>query len=205
VSSKRSKSQTRHRQSGGRTTPKSSTRSSSSRSTSTAASGAKSTKGDKAARRDLNVRSVDRLVAQTTKALPKAKVRSAFTGTTGISPNAVTIYAAVPAVAIVGIGTAVHQPLLLLVAALAMAATIFGLMKFVNATRVVAELPNELVLLSSRRGQLEPILRTDPELELRPYRDRRWMRVVVADEQLWVSRRAYGTIVERLAGLDGDG
>jgi hypothetical protein len=202
VSSKRSKSQSRQRGTGGgRVTPKSSSSSSARRveRSSGPTDERKATKAGSGTRADLNVKAVDRLVAQATKAIPKAKVRSAFSGTTGLSPNAVTIVGALPALVIVAISTAVHQPALLIVALAVMAASILLLMRVVNATRVVAELPTELVLLSSRRGQLEPMSRGPKQLELLPYRDRRWLKVQVEDQQLWVSRRAYGTIVDSLA------
>ncbi len=183
-------------------TPKSSGSTSARRASSTSAKAAEA-KAPRSPRADVNVKAVDRLVSQATDAIPKAKVRSAFSGTTGLSPNAVTIAGALPAIVIVAIGTAVHQPALLLVALAVMAASILLLMRVVNQTRVVAELPTELVVLSSRRGQLEPLSRGPKQLELLAYRDRRWLKVQVADDQLWVSRRAYGTIVHRLA-IDSD-
>lgn len=202
MTAKRSKNQARHRSNGGRVTPKSSTSSTASSARRTAPTDTET--GSKAAApADLNVRAVDRLVAQATKAMPKAKVRSAFSGTTGLSPNAVTVLGALPAIVIVGISTAAHRPLLLFVALLVMAATILMLMRLVNATRVVAELPSEIVVLSSRRGQLEPLARVPKALAVLPYRDRRWLKVRVADDQLWVSRRAYGAIVTRLT-VDAD-
>jgi hypothetical protein len=152
----------------------------------------------------LDVKAVDRLVARANDAIPRARVRSAFSGTTPLSPNAVTILGALPAVVVVGVGVIVQAPWLLAVALVLMAASILLLMRVVNTTCVVAELPNELVVLANRRDGLEPRSRGPHELTVLPYRDRRWARVQVGGEQLWVSRRAFGTIVDRLADATDD-
>jgi hypothetical protein len=151
---------------------------------------------------DLDVRAVDRLVVRADKAIPKGRVCSAFSGTTGLSPNAVTVVGALPAVVVVAASVGTHQPVLLLVAAGVMVATILFLMKFVNSTRVVAELPANLVVLMPRRGELEVRHRVAKHLVVEPYRDRRWLKVNVAGERLWVAKRAYGAVVERLAEAD---
>jgi hypothetical protein len=140
-------------------------------------------------------------VKRANEALPKGRARSAFSGTTPMSPNAVTVIGAMPAVLIVGISVAVHSPLLLVGAAATMVLAMLVLMKGVNSTCVVAELPGELVVFTNGRDGLEPRSRGPVEVAIRPYRDRRWLRVEVAGEQLWVSRRAFGVIVERLAGV----
>jgi len=152
----------------------------------------------------LDVKAVDRLVARATDAIPRAKVRSAFSGTTPLSPNAVTILGSLPAVLVVGVGVIAHAPWLLFVALALMAVSMLLLMRVVNSTCVVAELPNELVVLTNRRDGLEPRSRGPRELSVLPYRDRRWARVEVGGEQLWVSRRAFGTIVDRLAATTDD-
>ena len=147
----------------------------------------------------LDVKAVDRLVARANDAIPKGRVRSAFSGTTPLSPNMVTVLGALPGVVIVGIGVATHQPLLLAVALAAMVVAILVLMRLVNATCVVAETPTELVVLRNRSDGLEPRARGPVELRLLPYRDRRWAHVEVAGERLWVSRRAFGVVLDRLA------
>ena len=152
----------------------------------------------------LDVKAVDRLVARATDAIPRAKVRSAFSGTTPLSPNAVTILGSLPSVLVVGVGVAKHAPWLLAVALVLMAVSMLVLMRVVNTTCVVAELPTELVVLANRRDGLEPRSRGPHELTVLPYRDRRWARVEVGGEQLWVSRRAFGTIIDRLAATTDD-
>ena len=153
---------------------------------------------------DLDVRAVDRLVVRADKAIPKGRVCSAFSGTTGLSPNAVTVVGALPAVVVVAVSVGTHHPFLMLVAAAVMVATILFLMKFVNSTRVVAELPANLVVLMPRHGELEVRHRVAKQLVVEPYRDRRWLKVNVAGERLWVAKRAYGAVVERLAVTDTD-
>ena len=39
-------------------------------------------------------------------------------------------------------------------------------------------------------------------VEIRPYFDSRWLKVQVGGDQLFVSKRAYGAVVRRLAGED---
>jgi hypothetical protein len=151
-----------------------------------------------------DAKAVGRLVARANEAIPRARVRSAFSGTTPLSPNAVTILGSLPAVVVVGVGVIAHIPWLLAVALGLMALSILVLMRVVNTTCVVAELPNELVVLANRRDGLEPRWRGPQELTVLPYRDRRWARVQVGDDVLWVSRRAFGEIVDRLAANRAD-
>ncbi len=165
----------------------------------------KSTRSEKSSRPaepDLNVGAVDRLVERVNEALPRGRVRSAFSGTSGLSPNAVTVVGALPGVAVVAVAVVSKQPLLLVAAVLVMAAAIVAVMRFANNTRVVAELPDELVVFTSSRGALEPYHRGPVALEIRPYFDRRWLKVLVGPDQLFVSKRAYGAVVRRLAGAD---
>ncbi len=100
----------------------------------------------------------------------------------------------------VAVAVASKRPVLLLAALLVMAAAIVGVMRFGNTTRVVAELPDELVVFTSRRGALEPFQRGPLAVEIRPYFDSRWLKVVVGADQLFVSKRAFGAVVRRLAG-----
>ena len=88
--------------------------------------------------------------------MPRARVRSAFSGTTPLSPNMITVLGSLPAVAVVGISVALHQPVLLVVALAVMAAGMFLLMRVVNSMCVVAELPTELVVFTNRSSGLEP-------------------------------------------------
>jgi hypothetical protein len=162
-----------------------------------------STKGSaRAAEPDLNVGAVDRLVDRVQGALPRGRVRSAFSGTSGLSPNAVTVVGALPAAVVVAVAVATKRPFLLVVAVAVMAATIVALMKFGNTTRVVAEVSDEMVVFTSRGGKLEPRHRGPLDVEIRPYFDGRWLKVDVASDRLFVSRRAYGAVVRRLAGVD---
>jgi hypothetical protein len=140
-------------------------------------------------------------VKRANEAMPKGRARSAFSGTTPMSPNAVTLFGSMPAVLIVGVSVATHSPLLLVGAAATMVLTILVLMRGVNSTRVVAELPDELVVFTNTRDGLELRSRGPIEVAIRPYRDRRWLRVEVAGDQLWVSKRAFGVIVDRLAAV----
>ena len=151
---------------------------------------------------DLNVAAVDRLVARVNDALPRGRVRSAFSGTSGLSPNAVTVVGALPGVVVVGVSVATHQPWLLVVAFAVMAATILGCMKFANTTCIVAELPDEMVVFSSSRSLLEPRHRGPLDVVVRPYFDGRWLKVEVPGDTLFVSKRAFGAVVRRLAGTD---
>jgi hypothetical protein len=151
---------------------------------------------------DLNVRAVDRLVDRVTEALPRGRVRAAFSGTSGLSPNAVTVVGALPGVVVVGVAVASHKPLLLVLAFLVMAATIVAVMKFGNSTRIVAEVSDELIVFTSRANQLEPHHRGPIALRIIPYFDGRWLKVEVGGEVLFVSKRAYGAIVRRWAGPD---
>ena len=148
----------------------------------------------------LDVKAVDRLVARANDAMPKGRARSAFSGTTPVSPNAVTVIGAVPAVVIVGISVAIHAPVLLLGAAGAMVLVMFVLMRVVNSTCVVAELPDELAVFTNRPDGLELRARGELEVRVLPYRDPRWLHVEVGDDKLWVSRRAFGVVIDRLAG-----
>ena len=165
---------------------------------------AKSERSSRPAEPDLNVGAVDRLVTRVTEALPRGRVRSAFSGTSGLSPNAVTMVGALPGVAVVALAVASKRPVLLLVALVVMAAAIVGVMRFGNTTRVVAELPDELVVFTSRRGALEPYQRGPVAVEIRPYFDSRWLKVGVGADQLFVSKRAFGAVVRRLAGEEAD-
>jgi hypothetical protein len=151
---------------------------------------------------DLNVAAVDRLVKRVSEALPRGRVRSAFSGTSGLSPNAVTVVGALPGVVVVGLAVATHRPYLLVVAFALMAGTIVALMRFANSTRVVAELSDEMIVFSSRRGTLEPLHRGPVDLQVLPYFDGRWLKVAAPGGQLFVSRRAYGAVVRRLVGPD---
>ncbi len=197
---------------GGRVTPsKSSTRTSSGATSkspkapssrarrSTAGSGSAS---ERAVEPDLNVRAVDRLVERVTEALPRGRVRAACSGTSGLSPNAVTVVGAVPAVVVVGVAVASRKPLLFLLAALVMAATIILLMKFGNSTRIVAEVSDELIVFTSRANQLEPHFRGPIAVRILPYFDGRWLKVEVGGQVLFVSKRGYGAVVRRWAGPD---
>ena len=191
--------------SGGRAQPKKSAAGSSS---SRRAESVTTPKAESAARTPgLDVGAVDRLVKRVNEALPKGRARSAFSGTTPMSPNAVTLFGSMPAVLIVGVSVATHSPLLLAGAAATMVLTILVLMRGVNSTCVVAELPGELVVFTNGRDGLELRSRGPVEVSVLPYRDRRWLRVEVAGDQLWVSRRAFGVIVDRLAaaGDESDG
>jgi hypothetical protein len=62
---------------------------------------------------------------------------------------------------------------------------------------VVGELPKELVVLRSQQGRLVVQGRVPKELSVQPYWDRRWLRVTVGADKLYVSRRNFGTVVER--------
>jgi hypothetical protein len=194
-----SKNRSKGRSGGGRVTPPSSGR----RSTGGSSRNGASTKGGSASRASqpgIDVKAVDRLVARADLVVVGGRVRSAFSGTGPLSPNLATVLGAVPAVAIVAVSVSLKQPILLLVALAVMAAVIVLLMWGVNSTWVVAELPRELVAMTNRRGELEPRFRVPPPVEVQPYLDRRWVKVLVGGQRLWVSRRTYGGVVDVLAG-----
>ncbi|MEI7593869.1 MAG: hypothetical protein WCK41_11705 [Actinomycetes bacterium] len=150
---------------------------------------------------DINQVAVDRLVERVRPALSGKKPLSAFSGTRGLSPTMVAIVAAIPTTVVVLISIVIRRPILLVGALMVMALTMFVIMTRVNATRVVAELAAELVVFSSRRGELSLIGRGDKTLAIGPARGRAWAQVIVAGETLWVSRPAFGGIVERLETL----
>lgn len=148
---------------------------------------------------DINPAAVDRLVARVSSAAPGAKVRSAFSGTRGLAPTMVAVVGALPAVVVVAVSLALGRPMLLILAALVMAATMVLIMTVVNSTVVVAELPAELALFTASRSALEPLATVPKSLQVAPGGSRSWLQVQIADEVLWVSRPAFGGIVERFA------
>jgi len=148
---------------------------------------------------DINPAAVDRLVERLSSAAPRAKVRSAFSGTRGLAPTMVAVVGALPAVVVVAISLALGRPMLLIFAALVMAATMVLIMTVVNSTVVVAELPDGLALFVASRSALEPLATVPKSLAIAPGRSRSWLQVHVADQVLWVSRPAFGGIVERFA------
>jgi hypothetical protein len=148
---------------------------------------------------DINPAAVDRLVERVSSTQPRAKVRSAFSGTRGLAPTMVAVVGALPAVVVVVISLALGRPTFLIFAALVMAATMILIMTVVNTTVVVAELPGELALFTASRSALEPLATVPKALEIGPGGSRSWLQVHVADQVLWVSRPAFGGIVERFA------
>ena len=155
---------------------------------------------------DINPAAVDRLVERASAALPKARVRSAFSGTRGLAPTMVAVVGALPALVVVVISLVLGRPTFLIFAALVMAGTMILIMTVVNSTLVVAELPDELVVFASSRSGLDPLGRLPKSLVVEPGSSRSWLQVHVGDEVLWVSRPAFGGIVERFAAHpDGPG
>ena len=152
---------------------------------------------------EINREAVDRLIERASEVLPGAAVVSAFSGTRGLAPTMVAVVAAVPATVVVMVSIAVGKPVLLLGALAVMALTMLVIMTRVNATRVVAELPSELVVLAARRGDLSVLRRVADGLAIEPGGGRAWMRVHVGDESLWVSRPAFGGIVDHLVSPGG--
>jgi len=152
---------------------------------------------------DINPAAVDRLVARASAALPKAKVRSAFSGTRGLAPTMVAIVGALPAMVVVAVSLVLGRPMFLIFAALVMAGTMVLIMTVVNDTLVVAELPGELVVFVSSRSGLDPLARVAKSVQIEPGGSRSWMQVHIADEVLWVSRPAFGGIVERFVDDPG--
>jgi len=148
---------------------------------------------------DINPAAVDRLVERVVSSVPRAKVRSAFSGTRGLAPTMVAVVGALPGVVIVAVSLALGRPTLLIFAALAMAGTMVLIMTVVNSTVVVAELPDELALFVASRSALEPLAHVPKALQIAPGGSRSWLQVHVADQVLWVSRPAFGGIVERFA------
>jgi len=184
--------------SGGRVTPPGGGRRPSSAATSSRSS-SRTARSKPERRPDLDVKAVDGLVERANRAIPKGRVRSAFSATGPISPNMVTVLGSIPAVAVVALSLSLKAPLLLLVALAVMALCMLGLMRGVNSTVVVAELPDELVGLTNTRGELVPRFRVPGPLQVSPAFDPRWLKVQVAGDRLWVSKRAFGAVVEALA------
>ena len=71
-------------------------------------------------------------------------------------------------------------------------------MRAVNRLAVVGETASELIVFSARQGELTEIARIPHHLSVEPYWDKPWLKVGSATSTLWVSRRAFGAIVERL-------
>jgi hypothetical protein len=147
---------------------------------------------------DVDQPAVDRLVGRASAVLGREQVRTAFSGTRGLSPTAVATVSAAPATVIVIIALVLGQPVLLVLAAVAMAGTMVVVMTRVNETRVVAQVRTGLVVLGSRRGDLFEVARVVEPPEIEPGGGQAWCRVRVGDERLWVSRPAFGGVVERL-------
>ncbi len=148
---------------------------------------------------DINQAAVDRLVERAAAVLGAGQVQSAFSGTRGLAPVAVAGVSAVPATLIVILSLVVAKPVLLVFAVAAMALTMVVIMTRVNATRVVAELRSELVVLAAHRGDLSVVTRFPRPMVVEPGGGNSWLRVRAADELLWVSRPAFGGIVSRLS------
>jgi hypothetical protein len=190
--------------SGGRVTPPSGRRASTTSTRDRSKSAAptkptKSTKSTRERRADIDVKAVDRLVERANRAIPKGRVRSAFSATGPISPNMVTVLGSVPAVVLVAVSLSLKAPLLLLVALAVMVLSMLGLMRGVNSTVVVAELPDEIVGLTNTRGELVPRFRVPGPLQVSQPFDPRWLKVEVAGDHLWVSKKAFGEVVAALA------
>jgi hypothetical protein len=148
---------------------------------------------------DINQAAVDRLVERASAVVGRGKVRSAFSGTRGLAPLAVAAVSAVPATLVVIIALVLGRPVLLVFAVAAMAITMVVIMTRVNATRVVAELRSELVVLAAHRGQLSVLTRLPRPLVVERGGGNSWLRVRAGEELLWVSRPAFGGIVSRLS------
>jgi len=153
---------------------------------------------DPAATADINQTAVDRLVVRASAVLGREQVRSAFSGTHGLSPVAVATVAAVPATIVVIVALVLSKPVLLLGAAAAMVLTMAVIMTRVNQTRVVAQVRTGLVVLGSRHGDLYEVARVTEPPQIEPGGGQAWCRVRVGDERLWVSRPAFGGIVSAL-------
>jgi hypothetical protein len=149
---------------------------------------------------DVNPAAVDRLVVRASAAMPRAKVRSAFSGTRGLAPTMVAVVGALPALVVVIVSLALGRPTFLIFAALVMAGTMALVMTVVNTTIVVAELPGELAVFAATRRELRPLGMVPKSLAIEPGGSRSWMQVHIADDVLWVSRPAFGGIVERFVG-----
>jgi len=158
---------------------------------------------DPAVAADINQASVDRLVQRASGVLGREQVRSAFSGTHGLSPVAVATVAAVPATIGVIIALVLAQPVLLLGAAAAMGLTMAVIMTRVNQTRVVAQVRTGLVVLGTRHGDLYEVARVTEPPEIESGGGQAWCRVRVGDERLWVSRPAFGGVVTALAANPG--
>ena len=154
---------------------------------------------------DINQAAVDRLVERAATVVGRGKVQSAFSGTRGLAPVAVAGVSAVPATVIVILALLLAKPVLLVFAVAAMALTMVVIMTRVNATRVVAELRTELVVLAAHRGELSVLTRLPRPLVVEPGGGNSWLRVRADDELLWVSRPAFGGIVARLSESDSAG
>jgi hypothetical protein len=153
---------------------------------------------------DIDERAVDRLVERARDALPAEHVHSAFAGKQGLAPMTIALLAAIPGVVVVAIALVVGQPLLLVVALVVMGLAMAVLMVTATSTRIVAETRTDLVVLGSHAGALTVIDRVPKAVTVEAGSSRSWLRVHIAGQLLWVSRPAFGGVVERFSATADD-
>ncbi len=141
----------------------------------------------------------EKLVEQMREVRPDLDVRGGFRATKGLSPTIVVLIATIGAMPFVVVGLLGHRPILFVAALVVMAIEVVVLVSVVNGSRVVAETPDELVVMAKQKGVLVEIARRPKAVTLQPYWDRQWHKVILGDETLWVSRRVFDETLERLS------
>ena len=141
----------------------------------------------------------EKLIEQVHEVRPDLDVQGGFRATKGLSPTVVVLVASVGAMPFVFAAVLGHRPVLFLAALVVMALLMVVLVSVVNASRVVAETSDQLVVMAKEKGELVEIARHPKAVTLAPYWDRQWSKVTLGDETLWVSRRAFDETLERLS------
>jgi len=143
------------------------------------------------------------VVDQVAAMVPSAHVVAGFRGSQGLSPTVNVMASAVVALPFVVAAVVSAVWLLLLPAVGVMVLMVALLMKVVNSARVVGETTSELIVFSAKRGELTEIGRFPTQLTVESYWDKQWLKVTLGGETIWVSRGAFGAVVERLAAPVG--
>jgi len=143
------------------------------------------------------------VVDQVAAMVPSAHVMAGFRGSQGLSPTVNVMASAVVSLPFVVAAVVTGRWVLLLPAAGVMVLMVALLMKVVNSARVVGETTSELIVFSAKRGELTELGRFPTQLTVDPYWDKQWLKVALGGETIWVSRGAFGAVVERLAAPVG--
>jgi len=131
---------------------------------------------------------------------PDLRAIGGFRGIAGFSPTVLVILAALPMVPFVVVAVLSKTWILIVVGVVVMALVMIALARWVNSTRIVVDVGDEIVVLARRGGVLVDIGRHPRgAVQQLPYWERAWLKVQVGDEVIWVSPTVFSGAVERLA------